>query len=106
MAAEEGEDGRAGAINPTVETKTGSRADLLQSGTFSPAWTCCHNVPSGAVFLGRCERHPFFFLAKSAALGIKATENDIEFCRTIRSLDKNGCGDEMYGCHLNGKNLP
>lgn len=49
---------------------------------------------------------PFFFLAKSAALGIKGTENDIEFCRTIRSLDKNGCGDEMNRCHLNAKNLP
>lgn len=86
-AAEEGEDEKAGAINPIVETKTGNRADWLQSGTFNPAWTSCHNVLSGPVFLCLCELPPFFFPAKSAALGFKGKENDIEFCCTIRSLD-------------------
>lgn len=60
-AAEEGEDETAGAINPIVETKTGNRADWLQSGTFNPAWTSCHNVLSGPVFLCLCELPPFFF---------------------------------------------
>lgn len=88
VAAEEGEDEKAGAINPIVETETGKRADRLRSGTFNPAWTSCHNVLSGPVFLCLCELHPFFFFSgKSAALGFKGKENDIEFCCTIRSLD-------------------
>lgn len=70
-AAEEGEDEKAGAINPIVETKTGNRADWLQSGTFNPAWTSCHNVLSGPVFLCLCELPPFFFRPNQQLWGSK-----------------------------------
>lgn len=97
-----GEDEKAGAINPIVETKRGNGADRLRSGTFNPARTSCHNVLSAPVFLCLRELHPFFFwslfffLAKSAALGFKGKENDVEFCCTIRSLESNECINRCY----------
>lgn len=71
--------GKAGEINAMVETKAGSRADSLRSGTFNPAWTFCHNVPSGPVFLSSSPNQQL--------LGFKGKENDIDFRCTIRTLD-------------------